>query len=723
MKYIIPQFFSLFIFFFTSVCAGKEIKRPNIVLILVDDYGYADISYEGNTQIKTPAIDQIAAEGVRLTNFYQCAAASAPTRASLLTGRYHLRTGVWGVHWGRDFIAPTEKTFADLAKTAGYTTGSFGKWHSGKSVGYHSYNRGFDVGLESNLYNYFNTNVLYNQKLVNVEGPITNVITDQAIRFIEENKDKPFLCYIPYQSIHEPFNCPDEVFKKYKGQGYSDHVARLYGMIEVLDENIGRLTKRISELGLDDNTLIMFLVDDGCSPGFDLSYSNRRMNKEEIAERVRGWAKELRGTKANIYEGGIKSPCYVRWNGRITAGKQIDAISGVIDILPTLADVCGFKIPNDNPHIDGQSLAPLLFSETCTAFDNRFYFDNTNLYQIPMEKLNMNEPEVREMSVRHKNFKLIRLNRTLYGDSTITYELYDLKTDEKESQNVVEQYPEIATLLKDTLSGWFNEMLRSPNAYTVCTYNLGDWSEPSTFINLDGFVSKTGTLERDKGSGFTVTNWDKLGNSLIYNVNVLEEGDYQVELFIDANEQDFGSVIKIHAGHANSNVIVNHTKRIQSGIFHLFKGKQTLTIELASLGKSGKAMDWMTNILVHRLPTSNDTTIIKNPGLKAYVASTKKEIVTGRSLAAFDFCNNSSFVGETIKAKPNEAVELSFLADNQNQIAKIDLYVDFNKVYTIEGFQPKYTFKIPNPGFHTVNAEFTNKIGIRCTSQINVEVK
>ncbi|WP_075590948.1 sulfatase-like hydrolase/transferase [Labilibacter marinus] len=702
--------------------ADSKPDKPNVVLILVDDYGYADISHEGNTQIKTPAIDKIAEEGVCFTNFYQSAGACAPTRASLLTGRYHLRTGVWGVHWGRDFIHTDETTFADLAKDAGYVTGAFGKWHSGKSVGYHSWNRGFDVGLESNLYQYNNTNVLINNKLVNVDGPITNVITDNAIQFIEENRDTSFICYIPYQSIHEPFNCPDDLFVKYKKQGYTDHVARLYGMIEVLDNNIGRITNKVTELGLDENTVIMFMVDDGCSPGFDLTYSTRRMNAEEKAERIRGWAKELRGTKANIYEGGVKSPCYIRWKGQLEVGKQIETVAGVIDVLPTLADLCGFKIPDTNLPIDGQSLYPLLLGET-SNLDERYYFDNTNLYRISTDKINMDKPEIREMYVRHKNFKLVRLNHKLNGRDGIDYMLYDLSKDEKEAHNVINEFPQIRETLKDTLSAWYKDMLDSPHAFKSCTYNVGDWNERATFINLDGISSKTGSLKRDDGSGFEFTNWDTPGNSLSYQINVLEEGDYYADIFIDADQKDLGGTLELFTEKAHTSFEINHRKKLKSDILHLPAGKQTLTIQLQSLGKTDKAMNWMKNILVHRVPTNKDIEVIKNPEIKVFMPSQNLATQVGISHAPFNFCTNSGVYGTTINAKPNEEIELSFSADNINQISKVELFVDFDKIYESSAVQKGYVLKIQELGLHTINAMYTSKSGYQCGSQVNLLIK
>ena len=196
-----------------SACNSVENEetRINILLFLIDDYGYGDISFEGNTQIKTPNIDRIAKNGIRFDRFYQSSGACAPTRASLLTGRYYLETGVWGVHRGRDFLKRDELTIANVLQDNGYATGAFGKWHNGKTLPYFSWNRGFDVGVHPVLYQHFNTRMLYNNKLVNVEGPVTTRMTDRVIRFIESNREQPFFCYVPYEAIHLPWQCPDKI--------------------------------------------------------------------------------------------------------------------------------------------------------------------------------------------------------------------------------------------------------------------------------------------------------------------------------------------------------------------------------------------------------------------------------------------------------------------------------------------------------------------------------
>ncbi|HET9279591.1 MAG TPA: sulfatase-like hydrolase/transferase, partial [Flavitalea sp.] len=499
-------------------CSLEAQDKPNLIVLLVDDFGYGDISYEGNTQIKTPNIDRIAKEGVRFTRFYQSGAACAPTRAAILTGRYALSAGVWDVHYGRDFLRRDEQTIADAFKEAGYTTGAFGKWHNGKTNSYFSWNRGFDVGLHPKLYQYFDNDAIFNNKLVHYDGPVTDLVGDEVIKFIETHKDQPFFAYVPFQDIHEPFNCPPRLFEKYKAKGYSDHVARLYGMIEAVDDNVGKILDAVNRLELQKETLVVFLGDDGPSPGVDLSYNNRRMNQVEQAERSRAWSRQLRGEKGSLWEGGVITPCYMSWPGHIQPGRDIHQIAGIIDLYPTLLDAFGITTTHQTLPVDGRSLWPLLKGETIPDWDKRFYFDNSNFYQIPIEAIDLESPQIHYLSVQHQQYKMVRQDGRLYGGrDPVKYYLFDLKTDPEEKQDISGQHPEMTQLLKDTLNNWFAGILRSGRAFYQAEYPVGDWQERETPINLDAMSEITGSLRRKSLS--LIEGWDRPGNSLKYPID------------------------------------------------------------------------------------------------------------------------------------------------------------------------------------------------------------
>ena len=698
-----------------SVCSPLGLNpKPNVVLILVDDYGYADISHEGNTQIQTPNIDRIAKAGIQFTRFYQSSAACAPTRASLLTGRYHLVTGVWGVHWGRDFLSLDEVTFADVMKSAGYTTGCFGKWHSGKTSGYHAWERGFDVAVETSLYNYNDTKTLYNNKLVNVEGPMTDVVGDLAVEFIRQNRDKPFLCYVPFQAIHEPYNAPQEVFEKYKSQGYADHVARLYGMIEVLDQNIGKILNALDEYKLQDNTMVLFMVDDGPSPGRDRTFRVRRMNESEKNQRENGWARKLRGGKATIWEGGSISPCYIRWPAKLRAGQKIGSISGVIDILPTLADLAGIDLNSNKLPIDGRSLLPLLMGDS-VGWTDRVYYDNTNFYQIPWNRINPELPEIRELSVHHQDFKYVKVNHKLYrGNDSISYHLFDLRGDPKESHSRHRDYPDKIDIYSHYVQQWFDEILQSGRAFTPAEYQIGNWNEPEAFINLDGFSHISMGLERN---GFSVKGWDRPGEAIGYDVNVLESGDYRVNLYYRPDPSSPSPIFKVFTQYDTVLCEQVEEGENQSLIMSLPQGRQRLYIQLAR-----GSIQQLNHLTVERIPLIRDQHVLRNVGftLSDDAYSTHSNFYQAHPVKMFRMMGGMP--GAVFKLKPNGKLILEPFVDNPGECRKVRIFLDFMEIHASDQPTP-LEMTAPANGRHSINVEFESLQGVKSIAHVDIIIE
>ncbi len=707
-------FFLLTLIFFTIFSCESEkennIRRPNILLFLIDDFGYADISYEGNTQIKTPNIDRIAENGAHFTRFYQSGAACAPTRASLLTGRYHLHTGLWGVHQGRDFIHRDESNIGDVLQDAGYVTGAFGKWHSGKIWPYFSWNRGFDVGVHSRLYQYYDTRVIYNNKIINVEGPITDVIGDQVIRFIEENKERPFFAYVPFQAIHEPYNCPPEVFEKYKKAGYTDHVARLYGMIEVLDDNIGRILNRVEQLGLMENTVVLFLNDDGPSPGYDLSYQNRRMNAEEKAERRRGWARELRGGKGSIWEGGMITPFYIRWDGEIDPGVGYPHLTGVIDLLPTILDICKVDYRDQGLPLHGRSFWPILNGDVPGDWEERKHFDNTNFYLIPRAGINRGEPEMHHIAVHYKDFKLIRGNEALYGGKdSVYYELYNLVTDPGEQENIIENEPEISAQLIIEIEKWWKEVLESDRAFKQAVYEIGNWEERSTPINLDAVKDLHGSVQPASDAHRQFVNWTRPGAAITYEIDASAAGAYVVELGYHCDPASLGSVFFVHTAYDTARVLIDDTDRAFSDTLHLPSGPQTLTIELVSLGEGNTAVNVLDNLLIHRV-AGNEDQVLLNSGMEVSGTDGNKKIFYSTSATA-DFMFGRT-QGNPLEVKKGELLTIKPFADNLELVQDVTFYFDFEPVSKTGTIPFEFTIEVSEKGRHTLNAEFRSKSGV-----------
>jgi len=704
--------FVLFIPLFILSCQPDiSEQKPNVILFLIDDYGYADISFEGNTQIRTPSIDRIAENGVRFTNFYQSGAACAPTRASLLTGRYHLETGVWGVHQGRDFIRRDETTIADVLKENGYVTGAFGKWHSGKTWPYFSWNRGFDVGVHSKLYQYFDTQVIYNNKLINVDGPITDVIGDQVVRFIQENQNNPFFAYVPFQSIHEPYNCPPDVFQKYKEAGYTDHVARLYGMIEVLDDNIGKILDVVEDLGLEESTVVMFLNDDGPSPGFDLTYSGRRMNDEEKAERKRGWAVEHRGGKGSIWQGGSLTPFYMMWKNKIKVGVDYDELSGVIDLFPTILDICEIEYENSSLPVHGRSIWPIIKGKTPDDWEERRYFDNTNFYLRQRKDINIEKPQMHHIALHYKNYKMIRGNNALYGGAdSVYYELYDLDKDPMESDNIVEKDVNISAQLIIELENWYNSVLKNGRAFGQAIYEVGNWEEPNSPINLDGARDVWGSLAEGNQVGFRISNWTSNNSGINFEIDVKEKGVYQVELGYSCQESDLGSEFKVYTEYDTASIFIHDVESSVSESLILPVGRQVLNIELIKLGQGLKGFDILRKLLVHRIPEEKDSGVLKNASMILKSAD-GTEIVFKHSSATADFLHGETG-RQVLEVKADTEVSIRTMADNEDQIETITLYLGFEEIEMKTEAPFAFSMLAVQPGRQTINLELLSETGI-----------
>ena len=689
--------------------AGKAAQtdtRPNVVLFLIDDYGYGDIGFEGNTQIATPNIDRIAQNGVRFSRFYQSSGACAPTRASLLTGRYYLETGVWGVHRGRDFMRRDEVTIANVLQDNGYATGAFGKWHSGKTLPYFSWNRGFDVGVHPVLYQHFETRMLHNNMLVNVAGPVTDVTTDRVIAFIEEHRREPFFCYVPYQAVHAPYQCPEDIARRYRSMGYTEQLALLYGMIEVLDDNIGRVLDTLEQLKLDEKTIVMFLSDDGPQDG--------RLDEQGKEQRHRGWAKTYRGSKAQIWEGGSITPFYVQWKGRLPAGRAFSQLSGVIDLFPTILDLCGVRGYASKLPLAGRSLWPVMQGREEQDGQDRKYFDNSNLYRIPLDRINMARPELTYMSVHHREYKLVRQDRSLWSDPGVNVEpeyfLYNLGKDPTETVNVVADHPALVDELKKDLDDWYDGILRTGRAFWQPVFEVGNWQDRITGINPDTYCEKKGDVQY--GAIYRFLGWTQPGSSLSYDINVVEEGEYRVHLHYQCPEDQLGAHFKVYTPHDAAEATVEDARTAVSGPLHLPAGRQKLTIEAVDTGPGKAAVSEMNYFLVERLPGPEDTAVLRNPGFLL----TSGDDISRRfyeDYASTEFLTTKGHQDEPLILAGGRGFTVRPFADNPDQIGHVEVFKDFKKISSIRNPPFEFTGKALESGFYTLNVVCVTKAGVR----------
>jgi arylsulfatase A-like enzyme len=378
-----------------SVVADMEKGRPrNVILLLVDDMGYGDIAAHGNPIIKTPNFDALHDGSARFTNF-AVSPSCAPTRAALLTGKHEFLSSVTHTIKPMREMNLKSTTIAQLFQKKGYRTGIFGKWHLELAGPYNPGRRGFDEVLTCIDDNYkkshFNPTLVKNGTQTKCQGYRTDIFFDESIRFIERNKDRPFFLYLATHSPHSPhkvagrYSKPYEALKeRYEGKKYG---TGFFGMIANVDENLGRLMVRLAELGLEDNTLLIAMNDNGGTGGVDVFNDGRR------------------GVKGTIWSGGTRAYSFWKWGDRFVPGPR-PQMAGHVDVLPTLADLCGFEISEElRRQLEGDSLRPVLEDANATLDENRMQIHHVGRWADPKT---WRAHKYTTASVRWKSYTLVR---------------------------------------------------------------------------------------------------------------------------------------------------------------------------------------------------------------------------------------------------------------------------------------------------------------------------
>jgi len=432
-------------------------RQPNVVLIIADDQGYGDLRVHGNPKLDTPNIDRLAREGVQFQSFYVSPVCS-PTRASLLTGRYNYRTGVVDTYLGRSLMHPDETTLAEVLSQAGYRTGIFGKWHLGDNYPLRAMDQGFQESLVLNGggigqpsdpaggTSYFDPLLRQNGTWVKTRGYVSDVVTDAAIAFITAHRRQPFFTYLAFNAPHTPLEVPAEKYAKYKGMNLKaedfagpgtpiagnfdpDVTAKVYGMVENLDDNVGRLLATLDKLKLTDRTVVMFMTDNGPQQ-----------------PRYNAGMPRLKGT---VHEGGIRVPLFVRWPG-VFQPRTVDRIAAHIDVMPTLLDVSGAG-GSRALKFDGVSLVPLLRGEGADWPDRTLFF----------QWHRGDTPELhRAFAARSQRYKIVQPlgNGENKLPPTFGFELYDMADDPLQQRNVAPEHPEIVTRMTNQYEAWFRDV-------------------------------------------------------------------------------------------------------------------------------------------------------------------------------------------------------------------------------------------------------------------------
>ncbi len=423
-----------------AVC-GEE-RRPNVLLILTDDQGYADVGFTGNPLVETPVLDKLAAASVVFDTFYAMPLCS-PSRAALMTGKDPHRTGVLDTAKGRAMLPAEELTMAEAFREAGYTTAIFGKWHLGDNYPLRAMDQGFDVSLVhragmlggSNALDgersYWDPVLIANGEPRQYTGYCNDIYTKEAIHFLKSVNDRPFFLYFSTNLPHHPLTAPEEDRQVFLDKKLSGETAQFYGMIRNTDRNIGRLVEALKQLGVLENTIIVFLGDNGTSS----------LLRE--SDRYDGG---LRGRKGQVYEGGIRVPCFISWPVHFRAA-HVDRIGCVTDLMPTLLDACGIAASGE---MDGISLVPLLENPKADWPDRHLV--------IQLDRTDEPRP-FSNAAIWGGDYKLLRsLRAESESDGPGDLELYRVKSDPGERQNLAAEHPEVVKRMKKEYDEWFQKM-------------------------------------------------------------------------------------------------------------------------------------------------------------------------------------------------------------------------------------------------------------------------
>ncbi len=491
----------------------KKTKKPNVILVITDDQGYGDIGVHGNQIIKTPNIDAFYNESYHLTDFH-VNPTCAPTRSALMTGRFANSTGVWHTVGGRSLLREDEKTMADMFTENGYATAAFGKWHMGDNYPFRAHDRGFQEtvmhyggGVQQTPdywgNDYFDDTYFKNGKPVKYDGYCTDVFFEEAIKFIESNKETPFFCYISTNAPHGPYNVPVHYYNMYKDLSdaiLADTQKRFYGMITNVDDNFGKLRSTLKALDIADNTILIFMTDNGTSSG----YYNRN-------GKTTGFNAEMRGVKGSEYEGGHRVPFFIHWkNGNINISKDINELTAQIDILPTLAELCDLKLAKNHLEIHGQSLVSM-FSDS-TGTNNRMLVTDSQRLEVPKKWKNS--------SVMQNKWRLI--NGT---------ELYNIENDKGQANDVASKYPERVADMRNFYEKWWTRISGKFNEQIF--FKIGVEEENPVILTAHDVHS----AKEDYPWNQIQIRKGKIGSGY-WSIDVKHEGDYEISLRRYPEESD-----------------------------------------------------------------------------------------------------------------------------------------------------------------------------------------
>ncbi|MFT5467440.1 MAG: arylsulfatase A-like enzyme [Verrucomicrobiales bacterium] len=543
--------------------------HPNILLIMTDDMGYWDTGISGNPHIDTPSLDQLARDGVQFTRFH-AASVCAPTRAGVMTGRYYLRTGLYNTRFGGDTLGKDESTIADALRANGYRTGLFGKWHLGKYSGYQPQQRGFEEFFghyHGHIERYENPDqVVHNGEPVETRGYVSELFADAAMDFMGASQaaEKPFFCFLSFNAPHSPWTLDtshahqaegDKLLEKYLERGLPIREARIYALVERVDQNVGRVSGFLEESGLAENTAVFFMSDNGGVSKF--------------------WKGGLNGNKASSYEGGTRSPLFAKYPGRFPAGGVVTAQTSHVDLFMTFVNLAGMKMELDRP-MDGKSLLPLLYAGKGEHHHEYVYHTWDRYFPNPDNR----------WAISDERWKLLCQVGTGVKGERKNWRLFDLQNDPGESKNLVGEHPEIVERLRTEFVRWFDEVTDGVT-YAPAPIPVGDPAENPVEIQ-PSWAKWEGKNIEYVFEGYdwdTIEGWRDAGEKATWNLDVVKGGVYEIELEYGCRPADAGGLLTIDVGEnqiqfrPTATPTANVFKRVKIGEVELQAGEQLLTAE------------------------------------------------------------------------------------------------------------------------------------------------
>lgn len=528
--------------------ADAAASKPNVLVIVTDDQGWGDLGVNGNEKIHTPNLDRLARESVQLSRFY-VSPVCAPTRSSLMTGRYNYRTGVVDTYQGRAIMHPDEVTVAEILSAAGYRTGIFGKWHLGDHYPCRAIDQGFREALvhagggiaqpsdppQGN--SYFDPWLEHNGKPVKAKEYCSDVFTDAAIAHISACADagEPSFTYLAFNAPHVPLQVADELVKPYRAAMLDEPTAKAYAMITNIDANVGKVLASLERRKLADNTLVIFLTDNG--------------------PQVRRFNGKFRDAKGSVYEGGIHVPCFIRWPAKLKGGTTVDQIAAHIDLMPTILAACALAAP-DGDKLDGINLLPMLSAggrEDAISPDRTLY----------LQWHRGDTPDAgRCCAAVSQRYKLVQPLGTAEGPppKERKWELYDLLEDPGETRDLAMVHPEILVKMRDGYRQWFADV-SATRGFDPIAIHIGNAHENPVLLTRQDL---RGAGPKGELPGF----WE---------VQIEQADNYAVRVLFDEAKKKTRATLKLGDTNATADIAAG-AKEVSFPKLHFSAGEAKLKV-------------------------------------------------------------------------------------------------------------------------------------------------